>query len=170
MTRLPRALLLTTAAALPLVAAILWMAGALSAAVEPGRGAGSGPREIPIRVHAWGFSPSVVRVAPGQQVRFVVVSDDIRHGFAINELNLNLQLRPGQEARTPAVDVNLPEGTYVIHCSTFCGLGHPSMKAKLIVGDPGPAPGARAPWLASLVALAAVVGLALVVRGGGRRP
>jgi heme/copper-type cytochrome/quinol oxidase subunit 2 len=100
-----------------------------------------------------------------------VRSEDIAHGFAINELGLNLQPRHGREARSPAVEVNLPEGTYAIHCSVFCGLGHPSMKAKLVVGAPGPAPGRRAPWVASALAVAAVVGLALAVNGAaGRRP
>lgn len=170
MTRPLRALLLTAVAVLPLAAATVWTTGAFSTmAPPPGDGGGAGPRDIPVRVHAWGFSPSVVRVTPGQRVRFVVVSDDIKHGFAINELRLNLQLLPGQEVRSPMVDVSLPEGTYAIHCSTFCGLGHPSMKAKLVVGTPGPEPGARAPWIASALAAAAVAGFALVARNRKER-
>ncbi len=171
MSRSLRALLLTAAAFVPLVAAVIWMAGGLAAAVPPPDGGdGAVEREVTIHVHAWGFSPSVIRVAPGQRVRFVVSSEDIAHGFAINELGLNLQLRHGSQVRSPAVDVNLPEGTYAIHCSVFCGLGHPSMEAKLVVGAPGPAPGGRAPWVASALAVAAVVGLALVANGvAGRR-
>ena len=169
MARPLRALLLTAGALVPLVVATVWLAGGLAAMVPPAdEGDGDGLREIPVRVHAWGFSPSVIRVKPGRAVRFVVVTDDIKHGFAINELHLNLQLRPGQKVRSPVVTVNLPEGTYAIHCSTFCGLGHPSMKARLVVGAPGPPPSARAPWIASALALAAVVGLGLVVCGGGR--
>lgn len=165
MTRPLRALLLTACAVLPLAAATVWTTGAFSTMVPPpDAGGAAGPRDVPVRVHAWGFSPSVVRVKPGQRVRFVVVSDDIKHGFAINELRLNLHLLPGQEVRSPMVDVNLPDGTYAIHCSTFCGLGHPSMKAKLVVGTPGPEPAAAAPWIASALAAAAVAGLALVAR------
>ena len=157
---------------MPAVIAIVAMSGALSPAAPPADdGGGDGPREIPIRVYAWGFSPSVVRVKPGQTVRFVVTTDDIRHGFAINELHMNLQLLPGRKVRSPAVAVDLPEGTYAIRCSTFCGLGHPSMKAKLVVGAPGPARGARAPWIASALAVAAVVGLGLAGRRDrGRGP
>lgn len=170
MTRPLRALLLTAVAAVPLAAAIVWTTGAFSTmAPPPDGGGGAGPRDIPVRVHAWGFSPSVVRVRPGQRVRFVVVSDDIKHGFAINELRLNLQLLPGREVRSPMVDVSLPEGTYAIHCSTFCGLGHPSMKGKLVVGTPGPEPAARAPWIASALVAGAVAGLALVARNRKER-
>lgn len=170
MTRPLRALLLTAVAVVPLAAATVWTTGAFSTMVPPpDDGGGAGPRDIAVRVHAWGFSPSVVRVKPGQRVRFAVVSDDIKHGFAINELRLNLQLLPGREVRSPMLEVNLPEGTYAIHCSTFCGLGHPSMKAKLVVGTPGPEPAAAAPWVASALAAAAVAGLALVARNRKER-
>jgi cytochrome c oxidase subunit 2 len=170
-TRPRRALLVTAGAAAPLVAAVIWLAGGLAAGAPPAEEPAAGPvREIAVGVHAWGFSPGVVRVRPGQKVRFVVRSDDITHGFAINELGLNLPLRPGREARSPELDVALPEGTYTIHCSTFCGLGHASMKAKLIVGAPGPAPVSAAPWIASALAMAVVCGLTgLAGRRGGRR-
>ena len=170
MPRTLRALLLTAGVSLPLAAATIWAAGALAALVPPADDpGGDAPREVRVRVHAWGFSPGVVRVRPGQSIRFAVVSDDVTHGFAINELGLNLPLRPGREVRSPSIAMELPEGTYTTHCSTFCGLGHASMKARLVVGAPGPAPAARAPWIASLLALAAVVGLVLVAGRGGRR-
>ncbi|HET7875044.1 MAG TPA: hypothetical protein VFN71_05920 [Methylomirabilota bacterium] len=170
MRRPLRSLLLTAGALLPLGAAVVWAAYApwtgASAVGTPDQG---GVSEIPIRVHAWGFSPKVVRVAPGQRVRFVAVSEDIHHGLAINELGVNLQLRPGQEVRSPAVAVDLPEGTYAIHCSTFCGLGHPAMKAKLIVGAPPAAPGSAAPWAASMAALLALAGFVAAARAPWRR-
>jgi cytochrome c oxidase subunit 2 len=167
-TRPHRALWLTAGAAAPLAAAVVWMAGGLAAAVPPADEVEAGPvREIAVSVHAWGFSPAVIRVTPGRTVRFVVRSDDITHGFAINELGLNLPLRPGREVRSPALDVDLPAGTYVIHCSAFCGLGHPAMKAKLIVGAPGAAAPSAAPWIASVLAVAATLGVA-VFAGAGR--
>lgn len=96
-----------------------------------------GIKEVEIRAFQWGFQPSVVYVQPGDKVRFIVVSDDIMHGFAINELGINIALRTGVEARSPVVTVNLTQGTYTIYCSVFCGMGHPSMKARLVVGRPG---------------------------------
>lgn len=165
---LRRVLLLTTAAVALLWAGILWAVYAPPGAV-PGSGGGGrvddGVREIRVRVHAWGFSPRVVRVNPGDTVRFYVVSDDIQHGFAINEMGLNLQLVSGREVRSPTVQINLPAGKYAIHCSTFCGLGHPSMKASLIVGNPGPALGGTAPWIASFLALAASAVFAMFAAG-----
>jgi heme/copper-type cytochrome/quinol oxidase subunit 2 len=128
-----------------------------------------GVREITLRGYTWGFSPGVLRVSPGESVRFVIESEDMHHGFAINELGLNLQLGPGRSARSPVVKVDLPEGVYAVHCSVFCGLGHASMKARLVVGAPPPPPGRVAPWLASAAAVAVaagVWGMAWTRRGG----
>jgi len=165
-----RSLLLTAGAVTFLGAAIVWTAyGPDEIAASPGDGPGDGAREIAVHVHAWGFSPKVIRVRPGERIRFVALSDDIKHGLAINELDVNLQLVPGREVRSPTVTVTLPEGTYPIHCSAFCGMGHAAMKARLVVGAPGPPPGALAPWVASVVSVAAVVMFALAVGTRGHR-
>lgn len=167
---LVRGLLLTAAAIVPLGALTVWAAyGPWAAGSEAAGRVTDGVREIPLRVYAWGFSPRVVRVNPDETVRFSVVTDDIQHGFAINELGINLQLARGRAIRSPDVRVSLPPGKYAIHCSVFCGLGHPSMKASLIVGDPGPAPSSRLPWIASALALAAA-GAFAVSAAGARRP
>ncbi len=151
-----RSLIVTTAAVGPLAAAIIWIAGGPAVPLPPVDPVDGGPREIAVAVHAWGFSPAVIRVRPGERVIFTAVTDDIKHGLAINELGVNLQLAPGRPARSPAVRVDLAEGVYAIHCSAFCGLGHPAMKARLVVGAPPPSPAARGPWLASLASLAVV--------------
>ena len=164
-----RSALLTIAAVLLLAALTIWTVEGLEAFLSLSPTPGSdGVKDISIRGHSWGFAPRVIRVEPGDTVRFRVVSDDIKHGFAINELGLNLQLALGREVRSPDVRVALPPGTYSIHCSTFCGLGHSTMKASLVVGDPGPTAGARVPWIASLLTLAAAGSFALLA--AGRRP
>lgn len=169
-TPLLRSLLLAAGAVALLGAGIVWVAYGPDSEVATTRDVAPGDaREVAVHVHAWGFSPNVIRVRPGERVRFVAVTDDIKHGLAINELGVNLQLVPGRPVRSPIVDVTLPEGTYAIHCSAFCGLGHPAMKARLVVGTPPPAPAARAPWLASLVSVAAVAAFAVVVGLGRRR-
>lgn len=162
---LRRAWFLTALAVLPLSALTIWAVVRPPGTVVSRVGAGPRePGEIAVRAYTWGFSPRVIRVDPGAAVRFAVVSDDLRHGFAINELGVNLQLVPGQEGRSPSVTVNLPPGRYTIQCSVFCGLGHASMKATLVVGDPGPSPGQILPWLVSAVSLAAVAAFAVVTR------
>jgi len=161
----PRALGLTAAAVLALGAFTVWAAYGLSEITAKGGDVShDGVRQITLRVYAWGFSPNVVRVAPGETVQFVVWSEDLQHGFAINELRLNLPLVPGKGVRSPAVTVSLPEGTYPIHCSVFCGMGHPSMKAKLVVGTPPPSRAIALPWIASLLGATVVVGFVAFAR------
>ena len=155
-SRLSRSALLTTVAVLLLGAPAIWMAEPLGTFLSVSPSAGSeGVKDISVHAHSWGFTPRVVRVEPGDTVRFRVVSDDVNHGFAISELGLNLQLAVDREVRSPDIKIALAPGKYTIHCSTFCGLGHSTMKASLIVGDPGPAAVTGIPWLASLFTLAA---------------
>jgi cytochrome c oxidase subunit II len=155
-SRLGSSALLTTAAVLLLAGLAIWTVGGLGAflSVSPTTDT-EGVKDISIHARSWGFTPRVIHVEPGDTVRFRVVSDDIKHGFAINELGLNLQLAVDREVRSPDVKIALPPGRYTIHCSTFCGLGHSTMKASLVVGNPRPAAAAKAPWLASLLTLAA---------------
>ena len=158
---MPRALGVTAAAVLTLGAFTVWAAYGLGGITAAGGDVThDGVRQITLRVHAWGFSPNLIRVAPGETVQFIVWSEDLRHGFAINELRLNLPLVPGKGVRSPALAVDLPEGTYSIHCSVFCGIGHPSMKAKLVVGTPPPSRAVALPWIASL--LSAIVAACFV--------
>ena len=162
-----RQLGLTVAAVAALGAAVVWAAYGLAGVIPAGDDVTrDGVRQVTIRGHTWGFSPNIIRVATGETVQFIVRSEDLQHGFAINELGLNLQLASGRDVRSPAVKVDLPDGFYPIHCSVFCGIGHPSMKARLVVGAPPPAPGSRLPWIASLLSAAVAVGFGAWARAG----
>ena len=162
-----RSLGLTVGAVAALGAAVVWAAYGLAGVIPAGDDViRNGVRQVTIYAHTWGFSPNVIRVAPGETVQFIVRSEDLRHGFSINELGLNLPLAPGRDTRSPVVKVDLPEGIYPIHCSVFCGIGHPSMKARLVVGAPPPAPSSRLPWIASLLSAAAAVGFGAWARAG----
>lgn len=166
-----RAVALTALATGPLSGLVIWaVIGSPGRVVSVGDPPAHEASEIAVRASTWAFTPSVIRARPHDTLRFAVASDDIQHGFAINELGINLQLVAGQERRSPTVTLALPPGRYVIHCSVFCGLGHPSMKATLVVGDPGPTLGQRLPWIASLAGLVAVAGFAARARARpGRR-
>jgi len=168
MTRpIVRAVAATASAVALLGAAMVWAVHPPAAGIAPETAGGDGVREIAVRVHAWGLNPAVIRVARGQRVRFVVATDDVMHGFAINELGLNLALGPGRTSRSPDVEVALADGIYPIHCSVFCGLGHGAMKGRLVVGSPPPDPKRMAPWIVS--GLGVLLAAALVGAGAGRR-
>ncbi len=97
-----------------------------------------GVREFRILTPQWNFEPVILKANPGDIVRFIVTSPDIMHGFAINELGVNLALKANEAMTTEIViPKDIPEGTYTSYCSIFCGIGHPYMKGSIIVGERG---------------------------------
>lgn len=170
MKRTAGALVTTASAVVLLAAAIVWAAYPPAAATVVGAGETGEVHEVTVRAYAWGLSPSVIHVTPGQRVRFVVASDDVMHGFAINELGVNLALAPGRTSRSGDVEITLAEGAYPIHCSVFCGLGHGAMKGRLVVGVPPPDPKRTAPWIASGLTVALVSVLVGVATRSRRQP
>ncbi len=111
-----------------------------------------GVREFTIKAPQWNFNPGIIKVNPGETVRFIVTSVDITHGFAINELGVNLPLSPGVAvAREVVIPPDIAEGTYTMYCSVFCGIGHPYMKGSVIVGTPGGGIGKVLPYIATTV-------------------
>ena len=125
-----------------------------------------GVKEFVIKAPQWYFKPAVIKINPGDTVRFVVTSADIMHGFAINELGFNLALSPGvgvtQEVVIPS---DILEGTYTMYCSIFCGIGHPYMKGTVVIGERGFEIGRVLPYVATGV----MVGMFAIFLVIGRR-
>jgi cytochrome c oxidase subunit 2 len=95
-----------------------------------------GVREFNITKSQWSITPSVIKVNPGEKIRLIVTSTDIKHGFAINELGINLSLEPEVAiTHETVVPIDITPGVYTMYCSVFCGIGHPYMKGNIIIGD-----------------------------------
>lgn len=104
----------------------------------------------------WAIKPASIKVNPGDTVRFINTSMDIEHGFAINELGINLTLPSGEMVlREVVVPPDIAEGIYTMYCSVFCGIGHPYMKGNITIGTPellfGVGLGKILPYVATLV-------------------
>lgn len=87
--------------------------------------------EISVRAFQWGFEPGTITVKKGEVVRLMITSSDVKHGFAIPEYGLDVQLSPGDTV--PVEFVADKSGTFTAYCSVPCGAGHTDMKAKLVV-------------------------------------
>lgn len=93
--------------------------------------------EFNVSVRQWSFEPSVIQVKPGDKVRFNITSADLMHGFTINELGVNAGIMPNASiTKEITVPSGIKEGVYPVYCSVYCGIGHPYMKGKVIVGNP----------------------------------
>ncbi|HEX9013624.1 MAG TPA: hypothetical protein VF813_08915 [Anaerolineaceae bacterium] len=89
-------------------------------------------RTIRIEASQYQFSPSEIRVNPGDRVTIVLVSTDVMHGLSLDGYNLTLTAAPGQPASGSFV-ANRAE-VIRFRCSVPCGNLHPFMIGKLQIG------------------------------------
>lgn len=87
--------------------------------------------EFAVVAKKYAFVPERFEVTEGDEVRFVVTSTDTDHGFEIRQLRIK-ELVPENETKTIAFTAPAA-GTYAIRCSEWCGKGHRTMKATLVV-------------------------------------
>jgi cytochrome c oxidase subunit II len=79
----------------------------------------------------WQFQPNQIVITAGSEVDFFLVSKDLVHGFNISEKNVNMMAVYGNINKT-TVKFEKP-GVYKITCHEYCGVGHQSMQAEVIV-------------------------------------
>lgn len=97
-----------------------------TSAAEP-----ASPRRVEVVAKRFVFEPAEITLKKGEAVDLVLTSDDVAHGIRIRELNLDLRVGKGKTVDTtvtPAVT-----GTFVGHCSVFCGSGHGQMMLTIHV-------------------------------------
>ena len=91
----------------------------------------SNVKEFGMTARKWEFEPSTITVNEGDRVILNIKNEDVAHGFAIFEFDVNERLPPG---KTTKVEFTADKkGEYIFFCSVQCGKGHGDMKGKLIV-------------------------------------
>ena len=79
--------------------------------------------------------------AKGSHIVLKIVSRDVQHGFSINEVDVSIALnRPVEGAEFGSASIlefDAPTKNTIIsaYCHVFCGLGHPDMKMKFVIGE-----------------------------------
>jgi len=88
---------------------------------------------VKISAKRFEYSPNVIKVKVNTPVVLELTTLDRLHGFAIPDLKLEAQIKPGEVTRVRFV----PEktGTFEFHCNIFCGSGHEDMAGQLVVTD-----------------------------------
>ena len=82
----------------------------------------------------WQFQPSEIFIPVGSEVDFYLTSRDVVHGFNIAPKNVNMMAVYGAINKT-TVKFDEP-GVYDIVCHEYCGIGHQTMRAQVIVNYP----------------------------------
>ena len=108
-----------------LIAAVFLLAsGALAADEAP-------DQVIKITAKKFEYSPNVITVRLNVPAVLELTTLDRTHGFAVPELKLEAEIKPGETARVRFVPDRL--GTFAFHCNRFCGSGHEDMNGQIVV-------------------------------------
>lgn len=93
------------------------------------------PQERTFRIEAgqFAYSPSELKVNPGDTVTIQLVSTDVVHGLYVDGYDISVEADPGQTA-TLAFIAHKP-GSFRFRCNVTCGAMHPFMIGKLNVGS-----------------------------------
>lgn len=92
-----------------------------------------GAHEIQVVLRKYEFSPGLLRVKKGEQVRLIMAAADHDHGFKLDDFNINQKIPKGT---TVVVKFTADKaGTFQFRCSSVCGLGHRNMKGTLVVEE-----------------------------------
>lgn len=93
----------------------------------------TGPNEYELHSIArmWAFQPSTVEIPVGTELNIFLTSQDVVHGFHIEDKNVNLMAVPGAVNN---IKVTFSEaGTYQVVCHEYCGAAHHVMAGKIEV-------------------------------------
>jgi cytochrome c oxidase subunit 2 len=91
----------------------------------------SGEQVIRVTAKKFEFSPSVITVHLNIPVVLEFTSLDRLHGFALPDLKLEAEIKPGETTRLRFIPDKL--GTFPFHCNRFCGSGHEDMNGQIVV-------------------------------------
>lgn len=89
------------------------------------------PRRIEVTAKRYSFEPAEITVKKGETVDLALTSMDVPHGLRIRELHIDVHAANGKTA--DATFTPETQGTFVGHCSVFCGSGHGRMTLTIHV-------------------------------------
>ena len=110
---------------------ILSAASVGSHALVPKAFAEDAVQHVEVDAKKFAFQPAEITVKKGQPVDLVLKTEDVPHGLRFRELNVDVKAKQGTPGEVHFTPNQI--GTFVGHCSVFCGAGHGSMALKLHV-------------------------------------
>ena len=82
-----------------------------------------------------GWSPDVLQAEVGEPLRLSFTSDDVVHGFAVGQMDMQaVDIEPGKVANA-TVTFDRP-GVYTFFCTRWCGANHWRMRGTIEVTGP----------------------------------
>ena len=84
-----------------------------------------------ITMRRFAIEPDVIRVKQGEDVVLTVSTEDVQHGFEVEDMGINEPVQPGKPAEIH-LDTS-KKGEFRVACSIVCGSGHNEMTGKIVV-------------------------------------
>src|SRR5689334_14446099 len=84
-----------------------------------------------ITMRRFAIEPDVIRVKQGEDVVLTISTEDVQHGFEVEDMGINEPVQPGKP-----VEIHLDtskKGEFRVACSIICGPGHNDMTGKIVV-------------------------------------
>lgn len=88
-------------------------------------------QRVRLTAKKFAYDPSEITVRKGTPVVIEIVSLDRKHGFAIPDLKVRTDVKPGETNLVHFTPDRV--GRFTFHCDLFCGSGHEDMSGTLIV-------------------------------------
>jgi len=133
------------------VAGIVVPLAGVGVVLAPRLSSGGEAIEIHARVaEEGGWQPSELVVAAGAPIRLRLTSDDVVHGFAVGQSDIQaVEILPGQYTEL-TVTFDRP-GRYAYYCTRWCGAGHWRMRGTIeVVGGELPSTAPQEPLYVAL--------------------
>ena len=106
--------------------------GTIPVAAPAGKAPEGAPgRIVEVKARKYEFDPEEIRVRQGELVTLVLESEDVRHGFGSDDLDVEIDLPPGQPVEITFYAER--PGEIPFHCTHFCGWGHLWMGGTIFV-------------------------------------
>lgn len=99
--------------------------------LTPAASAKGPPHRIEVTAQRFEFTPGEITLHKGEPVVLVLRSLDVAHGLRFKELGVDIKVGKGGTAEVAFTPDKT--GTFVGHCSVFCGAGHGEMTLTLHV-------------------------------------
>src|SRR5271169_145315 len=113
------------------VAALLVIAGCAATEVAQKPPAAPAVQTVKIVAKRFDFTPEQITLKKGVPVDLELTTEDRLHGFNAPGLGLRTQIVPGEPTHVRFTPDKV--GRFVMECDIFCGEGHESMDATIVV-------------------------------------
>ena len=113
-------------AAVPVIASALILSVSAVAAAPT-------ERHIAIKASRFVYMPARIVLKKGEPVVLELTALDRLHGFDLPDMHIRTDVLPGKVSEIRIVPDRV--GTFDFHCDNFCGSGHESMAAVIVVEE-----------------------------------